>query len=155
MTFRFKKDDDRLSGKLNYSAVTNEDVIIVIGNVFSLKQDYVYFSWSIADIGFGQFSIGHEDGVWDIMNECMSPERCYMLIEAFEKAVRATEDERAIYCIDKMISQVSYNGKSLAQTMLLIWNNPTTIKEGGESRNLKDMIGLHIDQFNDDYYEEK
>lgn len=135
---QFKQEGEKLYGKVNYESVTENGFKVYIGNIFSLTDSGAYFDWSLEDCGSGQFSFHCENGKWEIMNECIGPETSSMIIKAFEEAIRASGDEKAIYCLNKIISLISYNSNSLSKCILLIWNQADT--EGGEIESFENTI---------------
>lgn len=138
---QFKKDGDNLYAKVNYETVTETGLKVSIGSIFSLSETGAYFDWGLEKCGFGQFSLGYKDGKWVIMNECMGPETSAMIVKAFEDSIRASGDEKAIYCLNKMISLISYRSNSLSKCLLLIWISAET--EGGEVRSFNETLELY------------
>lgn len=130
MKLKFKKEGEKLYAAVNYSTTTTEGLKISIGNIFSLSDHGAYFDWGLEKCGFGQFSFSCAEGKWTIMNEGMGPETSSEILKAFEEAIRDSGDEKAIYCLNKIISLISYRSNSLSKSILLIWNSAT--KEGGE-----------------------
>lgn len=139
---QFKKEGERLSGKVNYEALTDNGLQIFIGNIFSLTETGAYFDWGLEKCGFGQFSFSYEEvegkGQWTIMNECMGPESSAAILKAFEEAIRASGDKKAIYCLKRIISLISYYSDSLSKSILLIWNSAK--KEGGEVESFNNVL---------------
>ena len=127
---KFKQEGKKLYAAVNYNTTTGAGLKISIGNIFSLTESGAYFDWGLEKCGFGQFSFSYTEGKWNIMNECMGPETSSEILKAFEEAIRATGDEKAIYCLNKIISLISYQSNSLSKSILLIWNSAD--KEGGE-----------------------
>lgn len=138
---QFKKDGDSLYAKVNYDTVTEDGLKISIGNIFSLSETGVYFDWGLEKCGFGQYSLGYKNGKWNIMNECMGPETSSMIVKALEEAIIASGDTKAIYCLNKIISLISYRSKSLAKCLLLIWNSADL--DGGEVNSFDKTLELY------------
>lgn len=135
---KFKQEGEKLYGKVNYDSITEDGYKVSIGTVFSLTESGAYFDWSLEKCGFGQFSFSCKNGKWEIMNECMGPETSSVIIKAFEDAIRASGDEKAIYCLNKIISLISFKSNSLSKCILLIWNKANT--EGGEVQSLEKTL---------------
>lgn len=138
---QFKKNGDHLYAKVNYETVTETGLKISIDNIFSLSETGAYFDWGLEKCGFGQFSLGLKDGKWVIMNECMGHETSAMIVKAFEEAIIASGDEKAIYCLNKMISLISYRSNSLSKCLLLIWTSAEI--EGGEVKSFNETVDLY------------
>lgn len=140
---KFKKEGDKLYGKLDYESITDTGLKISIGSIFSLTETGIYFDWGLEKCGFGQYSLNYdvEKKQWTIMNECMGPESSYSIIKALEEAIIASGDQKAIYCLNRMISLISYYSTSLAKSVLLIWNN--TNKEGGDISTFEKTLNEH------------
>ena len=134
---KFKSEHGKLYGKVNYEGVTETGKKICINNIFNISETGAYFDWGLESCGFGQFSFSYSDGKWTIMNECMEPESSSMILKAFEDAIRASGDVKAIYCLNKIISQISHFSNSLSKSILLIWNKATN--EGGEVKNFESV----------------
>lgn len=150
---KFKQEGEKLYAKLDYESVTENGLKIYVDNIFSLTENGAYFDWGLEKCGFGQFSFSFKEGKWTIMNECMGPETSYSIIKAFEEAIRASGDEKAIYCLNKIISLISYRSNSLCKSMLLIWNSAE--KEGGEVNNFEESRKEYKSGLNEEENTEK
>lgn len=136
----FKQDGNKFYGNLDYETITDNGLKISIGSIFSLSESHVYFDWGLEKCGFGQYSISYdsEQKKWTIMNECMGPDTSFSILKALEESIIASGDQKAIYFLNKIISIISYQSKSLAKSILLIWDSAE--KEGGESTNFEKTI---------------
>lgn len=150
---KFKQEGEKLYAKLQYESVTENGLKIYIDNVFSLTEKGAYFDWGLENFGFGQFSFSYNEGKWTIMNECMGPETSYLILKAFEEAIRASQDKKAIYCLNKIISLISYQSTSLSKSILLIWNKAET--EGGKIESFEETLKKYKKNLKQDTKNEK